>query len=68
MNNMSDDYGYFGSDSEGYAHYVAATGEDEYKEFSLKNNAFSVVFCSGGQYWTRTNDFHLVEVALYQLS
>ncbi|NLG05536.1 MAG: hypothetical protein GX567_17195, partial [Clostridia bacterium] len=28
---MSDDYGYFGSGSEGYAHYVAATGEDDYK-------------------------------------
>ena len=31
VNNMSDDYGYFGSGSEGYAHYVAATGEDEYR-------------------------------------
>lgn len=25
---MSDEYGYFGSGDEGYAHYVAATGED----------------------------------------
>lgn len=23
-----DDYGYFGSGDEGYAHYVAASGED----------------------------------------
>jgi hypothetical protein len=26
---MSDDYGYFGNGDEGYAHYVAATGEDK---------------------------------------
>jgi len=26
---MSDDYGYFGSGSEGYAHYVASSGEDK---------------------------------------
>lgn len=25
---MADDYGYFGSGDEGYAHYVAASGED----------------------------------------
>lgn len=25
---MPDDYGYFGSGDEGYAHYVAASGED----------------------------------------
>jgi len=26
---MADDYGYFGSGDEGYAHYVAASGEDK---------------------------------------
>ena len=26
---MSDDYGYFGSGDTGYAHYVAASGEDK---------------------------------------
>jgi len=27
-----DDYGYFGSGDEGYAHYVAASGEDGSKD------------------------------------
>lgn len=31
---MSDDYGYFGSGSEGYAHYAAASGEDQDKKSS----------------------------------
>ena len=35
---MADDYGYFGSGDTGYAHYVAASGEDKIPKGGGGNN------------------------------